>query len=254
MKNIYVESTSKDFSISNNVLGYSGVLSKNRENESDAGSLLKVNYEKYICMLYHNPALLKAHKPQDSIGLFINSQTIKFAIADGVTIVDGKVNNDSGNLSFNLIQQLPLWDINNWENEIEVFLKEYLNSSFTGASTLSLGSIDLENSSLAMLFVGNHEDMGLSEIYQKGEFKIIPNNSYGFLPKHFKKTMSNIPLHDAFCLVLSSDGVTIDRKDIIDIVEHNYLSKPAFNLLGELEKRIIKTRDDESMIIIQKVK
>lgn len=205
-------------------------------------------------MLYHNAAYYKAHKPQDSIGLYIDKQVIKFAIADGVSIVNGKVDNDSGILSFNLIQQFPHWDMNTWENDIELFLNDYLKSSFVGASTLTLGSIDLEKSVLDMLFVGNQEDMGLSEIYQKGEFKIIPNNSYGFLPKHYKKTTSKIRLHDTFCLVLSSDGVSIERKDIKNIVDNKSLTKPVLSLLGELENKIIKTRDDESMIIIQKIK
>ncbi|MBU3978721.1 hypothetical protein KJ980_00175 [Patescibacteria group bacterium] len=253
MKDIIIESTSKQFSISEDIIGFSGEFSKSRQNESDIGDVTRIKYKNSIIVLYHNPSYYKAHKPQDSLGIFIHENVIKFGIADGVSIVDGREKNDSGKLSLELIKTLPYLEINGWKNSIKTLLGDYLQSNFIGASTFTFGNINLERKVLEVLFVGSSEDIGINEIYQENEFRVVQNYSFGFLPKYFKESVTKNLLGNRFCLVFSSDGVSIERRDVVSLVESDYLLLPIKGLLNELGKRVTKTFDDQSMIIVQKI-
>ena len=194
------------------------------------------------------------HKPQDSIGVYIDRKTIGFGIADGVSIVNGSLKNESGELSYALIKMLPHVK-NDWLTEIKKSVQHSKRAKKKRASTFIGGKIQKTSNGfhVQLFFIASPVDTGLNLLYNNGRLSPIPNFSSGFLPDHYLPYEHTFSLKSKFHIILSSDGAIIKEHALIHILHTIEKIDNHIELLYVLHQNIITSFDDQCLLIISSI-
>lgn len=246
-----ITSSTKNYRISQKAIGFAGVNSKGRSHIGDVGDLILETYKDYKFILYYNPALEFFHQPQDSLGIVFNESSIKFALADGVSIVSGILENDSGELAKRLVIDVCQAESDDKLGAIEKVTTQFKNEGYFGASTLITGEIT-NGDKLKTLFIGSGDDIGKVWLFHGRKMDFINHKASGFVGEEFRRDQDEQPLPDLFSLVVASDGAEISNtelKKILKVAREEFLPET----LKEVIKRAIKENpDDQSLMIIMK--
>ena len=254
-----ITSSTKDYKISQKVVGFAGIDNKGRSHISDTGDLILITHKGYKIILYYNPALEFLHQPQDSLGIVFDESSIKFALADGVSIVQGILDNDSGELAKRLVVGMCQTESANKLGIIKKIVAKFKKEGYFGASTLITGEINGDK--LKTLFIGSEDDIGDVRLFYNKQSLILAGarigkvdffnyKAHGFAGEDFRHDQGEQLLPDPFSLVVASDGAKIsdaDLKKILKVAREEFLPQA----LKEVIKRAIKENpDDQSLMVI----
>lgn len=239
-------STDPNFTLAENVIGFSGSIDKNNRNSIySKGKVLRLVNTNFVVLIYYRPAVFGFHAPQDSVGVSLFKDRVVVGIADGVSIVDNIKENSSGILSLSLIKQ-----IRHVTNDLNIspFSKiKYANA----ASTLMVANVWEYN--IETLIVGSSDNIGHLEINDGKNSSNLFNDSIGFLPNKYKTSYQKIRNESSFSIVMSSDGFAMEEKILAKFVNGDMISKMSLDEINlMLSKTANKNRDDQSLIILQK--
>lgn len=244
-------SCTKDYKISQKVIGFAGVNNKGRSRIGDTGDLILITHKDYKFILYYNPAVESFHQPQDSMGIIFNESSIKIALADGVSIVQGVLENDSGELAKRLVIDMNQAESGNKLGTIEKVVTQFKNDGYLGASTLITGEITKGNK-LKTLLIGSGDDIGEVRLFHGRKMDFISHNASGFIGENFHNDQAEQLLPNSFSLVVTSDGIEISNTELKKILK---LAREEFSLekLRKVIKGAIKENpDDQSLMIVMK--
>lgn len=245
-----ITSSTKDYKISQKVIGFAGANRKGRQHIGDAGDLILITHKDYKFILYYKPAVEFFHQSQDSLGIIFDESSIKFALADGVSIVSSILENDSGELAKRLVIGVCQAEKDDKLNTIKKTVAQFKNDGYFGASTLITGEI-INGNTLKTLSIGSADDIGEVRLFHGRKMDFINNKASGFIGEDFHHDQNEQLLPDHFSLVVTSDGTEIsdtELKKIIKVAEEFSLEK-----LKEVIKRAIKENpDDQSLMIIMR--
>ena len=256
-----ITSGTKNYKISQRVIGFAGIDDRSRMHIDDVGDLILITHKDYKFILYYNPAADFLHQPQDSLGIVFDESSIKFALADGVSIVQGILENDSGELAKRLVIHMCQAKVDNKLGAIEKVVTQFKSDGYFGASTLITGEINGDK--LKTLFIGSEDDIGDVRLFHNKQSLILAGarigkvdffnyKAHGFAGEDFRHDQGEQLLPNHFALVVASDGAEISNTELKKILK---VAKEEFSLetLREAIKRAIKENpDDQSLLIIMK--
>ncbi|MBD3363558.1 hypothetical protein GF362_07625 [Candidatus Dojkabacteria bacterium] len=240
--------------ISDLIIGYSGYLCKQGRNKVDSmGFLTQRTYLDYCISIYFNPVLDKYHKPQDSVGIFVQDNRLAFAIADGVSIIRGTTQNDSGYVAHKLVSNLPQFYFDKLNSQLKKISRELKNKNTSGASTLSLGIIrhEKDTDQIDFSFIGNTLDIGVSMISLGNKLETIQNQSSGYFLSNYRISTKSYELKKCYDIFLSSDGLKLPMNAVKKLIDMN-IKQRSSDFIKVIKQFQSKIPDDQSIIIISK--
>lgn len=253
MEQIKIRSNIEDYKISRGVIGFAGINGKGRSQSKDTGDIVFLAHENYYCVLYHNPAVDSFHQPQDSLGISFNDNdsSVRFALADGVSLVKGILENDSGELAKRLVIKMCKDETEDKLHSIKRIVNKFQNSEYLGASTLITGEITKENK-LKALFIGSKADIGSVRLLYNRKIHTIDDSSNGFAGEDFRHDQTEQLLPDHYSLVIASDGAKISDTNLRKILKTIKENPPLETLEKTITDVIEENPDDQSLMIIMK--
>lgn len=229
------------------IYGFSGSLVKqNTIKRTHRFALIENDY--WRVFLYYNPADVRHHLPQDSLGFVFREKEVIFAIADGVSIVGGTHENLSGNVSLDLMKASLLQT----EDDVyETIRNEYSNKRLKGASTLQFGRIS--TSMIEAHFFGPIDDLGLSYYLDENQ-KLVSflSDGYDFFPQSWnaKQILQNDLTVNG--IISTTDGARFRGDSALSLLSFLSKNKPEEEVGQKLLELLPISPDDQSVILIAK--
>lgn len=249
-----ITSTVNNYRLTTKVIGFSGIDSKGRSSIRDSGEVILITTQSYRVILYYNPAVESFHLSQDCIGINFNNLLCRFTLADGVSLIKGIVDNDSGLLAKRLVvrtcgeirQNVDILDI------IEETNEDFQKSGHLGASTLVSGEIS-KDGRLEILSIGSRDDIGMIRLIHGQKVDNIDGQARGFIGEKFHHYLNKQNPPCPYSLVVTSDGIKIsdnDIKKILDVANKDFSPKPLKKIISD---SVEENPDDQSLIVISKL-
>lgn len=229
------------------IYGFSGSLVKQDAiKRTHHFALIENDY--WRVFLYYNPADVRHHLPQDSLGVVFKENEVFFAIADGVSVVGGTHENLSGNVSLDLMKASLLQTEG---DEYETIRNEYAKKRLRGASTLQFGKIS--TSMIEAHFFGPIDDLGLSH-YLDGNQKLVSflSDGHDFFPQSWsaKQDLQKDIIVNG--IISTTDGAKFREEDALLLLLFLSNNSSAEEVGQKLLELIPISADDQSVVLIVK--
>lgn len=253
-----IESNSKHrLQLKKNVLTFVGnSYTKGREATRATGDIAHIRHGRYDILLYHNPAVEGFHLPQDAIGVCLKKKKeIIFGLADGVSIVAGTMDNDSGILAHEVVTYIHRLTDSNWKSELTALCQKYLNANILAASTVIWGEVYVErgSSNLKILLVGSPHDMGLLKLFKDNVILNLLNQSSGFIPYMYSSRLQKIILPSKSALLFTTDGIWLEDTAVKELLDLQRTNSDLDDILSFIQKNSSPNKDDQSLLLISVV-
>ncbi|NTV31499.1 hypothetical protein HGA91_06000 [candidate division WWE3 bacterium] len=251
---ITFDANTQKYDLKQDLWGFSGYKHRHvRQRLIDSGMVVRIFHPDATILIYQNPVVGDYHLPQDSVGIHIDDRTIYFGIADGVSIVGHTMDNNSGYLSYILVNSLPDLKEKPWEEVLNNTCNSFQRAHHIGSSTVIWGSLVPKETEyeLSALTVAETFDSGTFRVFSKNGSIEFSNHSQGFVPNNYQYDKFTEKLPKRFDLFVASDGVNLDSHDLTDLINLNRgLKTPIEEFTLFLEREIQPNRDDQSFILI----
>ena len=253
LNDLNIEANNDGYELTPELIGFAGYkLQRSRQRLLEEGLVVRLTHQDYRVLIYHNPVVTDYHLPQDALGVKIDKNGLQFGIADGVSIIKHSFANNSGYLSYLLVETAGKLTAHDWNDELKKCCTQFIAARHQGASTILWGSIVMRD------LIPHFKYLAVAEPFDTGNFSLfsahksleLQNHSRGFVPFDYTAEEKELDLPKAFDLFISTDGVSLDSHDLKDLIKMHRRNVPLNDLTLFLAREIRPNRDDQSLILI----
>lgn len=196
---------------------------------------------------FYKPADISHHLPQDSLGVVIKKNEIYFSIADGVSIVNSTHDNQSGQVSLDLVKE----SLTKKEPDYKFIWNTYKEETLKGASTLQHGRLTPVN--IMLDFFGSTDNLGQT-YYLNGDGKLInaTSDGYDFFPQTLTPKRLLIEKTEFQGIVSTSDGAIFTEQNLSSLIKLVITSSKKDEIQKNLLDCLPNSPDDQSVLVITK--
>jgi len=250
MKDEIASSTPHHF-LDSGVIGFSGFsnIEITRRHVSENGHVTLIQNDTYLIALYYNPAVTFFHEAQDALGIYVANDTVRFAIADGVSVVRGILENDSGLLAHQLVIESCKQANKNLNETVRSVYSAFSKAGNLGDSTFTYGEIDQHNA-IRLFFIGDQSDMGHIYLASGSTVNTIAIRSKGNVGRQYQAAEITETLTNQSALIATTDGITILKSDITPFIRKIRADFSLSAVTQALTALIPENQDDQSLIAI----